>query len=60
MVELGSFFETKIVPLKPEDCYKEQIKESLDDSIKLVLEKGLPNIVKLTKECLVIKSFSNT
>ncbi|XP_074598207.1 conserved oligomeric Golgi complex subunit 2 [Brevipalpus obovatus] len=53
LLEIRDIYKTMIVPLKPTSCDERQLKESLEDGLLLITEAGLPNIVKLSKECLV-------
>ncbi|XP_015791203.1 conserved oligomeric Golgi complex subunit 2 [Tetranychus urticae] len=56
--QIRDIYKETILPLKPDNFDEKLLQESLEDGLLMIAETGLPNIVKLTKECLVNKNLT--
>ena len=56
--EIENLYPKIVLPLKPNNFDEKLLKESLDYGLIELAHTGLPNIVKLTKECLVNKNLT--
>ncbi|XP_053213543.1 conserved oligomeric Golgi complex subunit 2-like [Panonychus citri] len=58
VTEIENIYPKIVLPLKPSNFDEKLLKESLDYGLIELARTGLPNIVKLTKECLVNKNLT--
>lgn len=50
---IRKIFDSLVLPLKPTQISESELRDSLEEGLLSITETGLPNIIKLTKECLV-------